>query len=146
LDRGVIIGVPISPSGIEILKELYPDEEAKIAVRLPMEQKTLAELKELFPDEAGSLDETLDRMAKRGTVFTMQRPGRERVYSLPKSAIGFVWRGLSGYRDSKNDFPVTVITKTGAQTGTVEPYSCREGHCATIGKHLSLDFLKPIVS
>ncbi|MBW2650055.1 MAG: 4Fe-4S binding protein [Deltaproteobacteria bacterium] len=97
LDRGVIIGVPISPSGIEILKELFPDEEAKIALLLPMEQKTLAELKGLLPDEAGSLGEILDRMAKRGTVFTMQKPGRERVYSLLPVLVGFAetpyWAG-----------------------------------------------------
>ncbi|MBN2539685.1 MAG: 4Fe-4S binding protein [Deltaproteobacteria bacterium] len=97
LDSGVIIGVPISPSGIEILKELFPGEEAKIAVRLPMEHKTLAELKELFPDETGSLGGILDRMAKRGTVFTMQKPGRERVYSLLPVLVGFAetpyWAG-----------------------------------------------------
>jgi electron transport complex protein RnfB len=97
LDKGVIIGVPVTPSGIGILKELFSPKEAEIALRLPMDQKTLAELKELFPDEADSLGETLDRMAKKGTVFTMQKPGKERVYSLLPVLVGFAetpyWAG-----------------------------------------------------
>ncbi|MCX5852770.1 MAG: 4Fe-4S binding protein [Deltaproteobacteria bacterium] len=97
LDRGVIVGVPKSPSGIRILKELFPGKEVEIALRLPMEQKTLPQLKELFPDEADSLGEILACMAKRGTVFTMVRPGKERVYSLLPILIGFAetpyWAG-----------------------------------------------------
>ena len=97
LDRGVIVGVPKSPSGIGILKELFPGKEVEIALRLPMDQKTLPQLKELFPDEADSLEETLARMAKRGTVFTMAKPGKERVYSLLPILVGFAetpyWAG-----------------------------------------------------
>ena len=97
LDKGVIIGVPITPSGIAILKELFSIEEAEIALTLPMEQKTLAELKELFPHAADSLGGTLDVMAKKGTVFTMQKPGKERVYSLLPVLVGFAetpyWAG-----------------------------------------------------
>ena len=97
LDHGVLIGVPISPSGIEILKELFPGEEAEIALRLPLEQKTLPELMKIFPEEAERLGEVLARMARRGTVFTMARPGKERVYGLLPVLIGFAetpyWAG-----------------------------------------------------
>ena len=47
LDQG-IIGTPTSPAIIEILKILFPVEEARIAVKLPMQNKTLLELKELL--------------------------------------------------------------------------------------------------
>lgn len=97
LDKGVVIGVPVTPSGIAILKELFTPEDAEIALKLPMQQKTLSELKELFPHAADSLGETLDRMAKKGTVFTMQKPERERIYSLLPVLVGFAetpyWAG-----------------------------------------------------
>ena len=41
LDQG-IVGTPKSPALLEILKILFPVEEAKIAVRLPMQNKTLS--------------------------------------------------------------------------------------------------------
>jgi electron transport complex protein RnfB len=97
LDKDVIIGVPATPSGIAILRELFSPEEAEIALTLPMQQKTLADLKELFPDKAESLSDILNRMAKKGTVFTMQKPGRERIYSLLPILVGFAetpyWAG-----------------------------------------------------
>ena len=95
LDQG-IVGTPKSPALIEILKVLFPVEEAKIAVRLPMQNKTLSELKELFPDE-GALADILERMAKHGTVFTSQKPGQERKYRILPSVVGWAetpfWAG-----------------------------------------------------
>jgi Pyruvate/2-oxoacid:ferredoxin oxidoreductase delta subunit len=96
LDQGVI-GSPKSPSLIEILKILFPDEEAEIAVRLPLENKSLPELQELFPERADALGETLGRMAKRGTVYTDERPGKGRRYRLLPSVVGWAetpyWAG-----------------------------------------------------
>lgn len=81
LDQGVL-GSPRSPALMEIIKILFPVEDAEIALNLPMRNRPLSELKELFPEKAGSLEEILNRMAKRGTVFTSQRPGQERKYRL----------------------------------------------------------------
>ena len=81
LDQGVL-GSPKSPALMEIIKILFPFKEAEIALELPMQNKTLSELKELFPEKADSLEEILNRMAKRGTVFTSQRPGQEPKYRL----------------------------------------------------------------
>jgi electron transport complex protein RnfB len=88
LDQG-IIGSPPSPALIGILEVLFPEREARIAVRLPFADQTLAELTELFPEEKDALEGLLDRMARRGTVFTSQRPGEERIYRLLPSVVGW---------------------------------------------------------
>lgn len=96
LDQG-IVGAPRSPALIEILKVLFPVDEAKLALRLPMENTTISELLETLPDGAGSLEETLNRMVKRGTVYTSQRPDQERKYRLLPSVVGWAetpfWAG-----------------------------------------------------
>jgi NAD-dependent dihydropyrimidine dehydrogenase PreA subunit len=89
LDRAVA-GAPMSPTLIEILKILYPGEEAGVALKLEIyENKTLADCEEVMPDKAGRLEEVMSRMAHRGTVFTEQKPGRERIYRLLPSVVGF---------------------------------------------------------
>jgi len=88
LDQG-IIGSPKSLALTEILKILFPVEEAEIAVKMPMQNKTLSELKEMLPGKAKWLEETLNRMAKRGTVYTSQHPGQERKYRLLPSIVGW---------------------------------------------------------
>jgi len=96
LDQG-IIGSPKSRALMEILKILFPVEEAEVAVRLPMQNKTLSELKGIFPEKAKCLEEILNRMAKRGTVYTSQRQGQERKYRLLPSIVGWAetpfWAG-----------------------------------------------------
>jgi ferredoxin len=89
LDQGVVIGTPMSPSLMSILEILFPDVEAEIAVKLPLENKTVSELKDLFPEHSASLVEILGRMARRGTVFTSQSDGDERQYRLLPSVVGW---------------------------------------------------------
>ena len=88
LDQGVV-GSPKSPALMEILNILFPSEEAQLAIRLPMQNKTLSELKEIFPERSDSLEEILKGMIKRGTVFTIKRPGQERKYRLMPSIVGW---------------------------------------------------------
>ena len=96
LDQG-IIGTPKSPALIEILEILFPVEEAEIAINLPLQNKTLSELKEIFPDRADSLEDILNRMIRRGTVFSSHKPGQERKYRLLPSIVGWAetpfWAG-----------------------------------------------------
>ena len=58
LDSNVIVGAPLTPSLLEILKILFPEEEAKIALKIPMQNKTLAELKEVLPGVEGLEEKT----------------------------------------------------------------------------------------
>ena len=96
LDQG-IVGAPISPALLEILKILFPIEEARIAAKLPMQNQTLLELKALYPEMEPELENILNRMVKRGTVFTSQRRGQDRKYRLLPSVVGWAetpfWAG-----------------------------------------------------
>ncbi len=88
LDQG-IMGSPKSPALMGIIKILFPLEEAEIALKLPMQNRTLFELKALFPEKKDTLEDILNRMAKRGTVYTSRRPGQERKYRLLPSVVGW---------------------------------------------------------
>ncbi|MDD3718145.1 MAG: 4Fe-4S binding protein [Actinomycetota bacterium] len=90
LDKAVA-GVPMSPKLLEILKILYPGEEAEVALKLAIyENRTLADVEAALPEKAGRLEGILDAMAHRGTVFTEEKPGRDRIYRLLPSIVGFV--------------------------------------------------------
>jgi H+/Na+-translocating ferredoxin:NAD+ oxidoreductase subunit B len=89
LDKA-IAGVPMSPTLIEILRILYPGEEAEVACSLSIyENWTLADCERANPDKAGRLEEILAAMARRGTVLTEQKPGRDRIYRLLPVIVGF---------------------------------------------------------
>jgi len=89
LDRA-INGAPMSPHLLEILRILYPEEEAEVALNLAIyENRTLGQLQELMPERADRLEGILESMARRGTVLTAQKPGRERVWRLLPSVVGF---------------------------------------------------------
>lgn len=86
-----LVGAPMSPTLMEIVEILYPGEEAEVACSLSFyEAKTVAECEAMMPEKAGRLAQILDDMAHRGTVFTEQRPGKERVYRLLPSVVGYV--------------------------------------------------------
>ncbi len=90
LDRAVA-GVPMSPRLMEILRILYPGEEAEVALELAIyENRTLEDVEAALPHKAGRLQGLLEEMAHRGTVFTEHKPGRERIYRLLPSIVGFV--------------------------------------------------------
>jgi electron transport complex protein RnfB len=83
-------GAPMSPELLGILEILYPGEEAEVALGLSIyEKRTLEVLRSAMPEKAERLAETLETMARRGTVMTEQRPGEERHYRLLPSVVGF---------------------------------------------------------
>lgn len=83
-------GAPMSPYLLQILKILYPGEEAEVALNLEIySNKTLDEVSKSIPDKAERLEEILSRMAKRGTVLTVKKHGEERIYRLLPSIVGF---------------------------------------------------------
>lgn len=98
LDQG-IMGAPMSPALMGILEILFPDDEAEIAVRLPMQNRSLSELKEIYPD-LPNLEAKLNRMVARGTVFTSQKAGQERKYRLLPSVVGWAETPYWGGKDT----------------------------------------------
>lgn len=97
LDQGMV-GAPLSPSLMGILEIMFSEEEAAIACVLPLENKTLPELQALMPERAETLEASLAGMARNGTVYTGQKPGKERKYRLLPTVVGFAeapyWAGL----------------------------------------------------
>ena len=71
------MGTPTSPSLIEILKVLFPDEEAEEAVKLPMQDRTLTEIKALFPEKAEGIE----------NIFPWQWPN-----GFCRSGLGTDWQ------------------------------------------------------
>ena len=151
LDQG-IVGAPTSPALLEILKVLFPHEEAEVALKLGMQDQTLSELAESFQEKGDSLEEILNRMVGQGTVFTSQRPGTERTYRLLPSVVGWAetpfWAGKETertrklaslwlkYREeafgaelSRGDMPVVrvlPVSKKLRQSSEVLPYNALE--------------------
>jgi electron transport complex protein RnfB len=82
------IGFPESDDAYEILKTLYSPEEAELALRLPMLNKSLNDLAAEIDEDPKELQEKLDSMAAGGTVFVMERDGT-RYYRLLPSVEGF---------------------------------------------------------
>ncbi len=86
------IGVPYSKTLIKILMLTFPGVEADIALKLPFQKKTLDELKDLFSDKPENLEEILDQMVWRGSVYTDFSRTNEKRYHL--------WQSLPGWADT----------------------------------------------
>lgn len=84
-----IVGVPYSPTLIEILKVLFPGDEALTALCMSFQNMTAAEIATGAGGDMEEVGARLDRMAKRGAIFTEQQPGEERTYRLLPSIVGF---------------------------------------------------------
>jgi NAD-dependent dihydropyrimidine dehydrogenase PreA subunit len=84
------IGTPKTPSLMEILRILFPVEEAEVALRMPiMGKTTVSDLRGENAQQADRLEAILDRMAEKGTVLKNQTPGEEARYMLLPSEKGW---------------------------------------------------------
>jgi NAD-dependent dihydropyrimidine dehydrogenase PreA subunit len=82
------IGAPKTPELIEILKVLYTDKEAELALKLPFLPMTIDGLADRTGMDRESLQGMLERMASKGTVAA-ETLGDQRVYRLLPSVVGF---------------------------------------------------------
>lgn len=94
-----ILGLPQGPTAIQILRVVFPPEEAEIALRLPMQNTKLSTLIASYT-ETENLEEMLDRMVDRGTVFCNQKPGQEKVYRLLSGLGGWLETPFWGGKDT----------------------------------------------
>ncbi|MBL7177159.1 MAG: 4Fe-4S binding protein [Desulfobacteraceae bacterium] len=94
------IGAPMSPALLGLLEILFPEEnEINVALKLPLVNKTLSELKTLYSD-VPNIEDILDRMVKRGTVFVSRRPGEGKKYRLLPSVVGWAETPYWGGKDT----------------------------------------------
>ena len=78
-------GFPRTTSGVElqILKEIFPPEDALLAAQLERQWKPVAALAARAGKDAGEVQERLFEMAKRGVVWLMQKAGSLRFRLAP---------------------------------------------------------------
>lgn len=83
-------GMPEGPAVYEILKTIFSEEEAALAVRLPIAPTSIEILAGRFKENKDSLKLKLDRMADKGLVFDLVHPEKgETFYMLPPPVVGF---------------------------------------------------------
>ncbi len=79
------LGFPQTPSGveIEILKKLFTEDEAKIAVLLTMLPEDASQIAERTGISEKGLEEKLESMSRKGLIFRIRRQGRATYRSAP---------------------------------------------------------------
>lgn len=82
------IGAPKTPDLMEILKILFTEEEAALAVKIPFLPMTLDALAERTGMDGDRLKTMLDVMARKGTVCVLQDTP-EPMYRLLPTVVGF---------------------------------------------------------
>jgi Na+-translocating ferredoxin:NAD+ oxidoreductase subunit B len=96
-DKGQVVGAPVTPTLLKILMHLLNPEEAEIALKLPFQNISLSKAKEMYSEKKDRIEDILDGMAKRGTVFRDTKPGQEKRYRLLPSLVGWqetpFWHG-----------------------------------------------------
>lgn len=85
-------GYPPTQSGVElrILERLFSPEEADLALHctlIPEEARVIARRAGLTPEEASR---RLNRMASKGLIFSIEKPGRPPLYMAAQYVIG-IW-------------------------------------------------------
>jgi electron transport complex protein RnfB len=91
------IGAPMSDELLEILRILFDPEEAELAAKLPFMNSSLEELSGMTTMPAVELENILNRMVSKGTVFRRAKGG-EAKYRLLPTVVGFsetpFWPGM----------------------------------------------------
>jgi ferredoxin len=87
---------------LDILREIYNEEEAELGAEFPMGGFTAAELAETLGREKGALTELLERMADKGLIFVTKTEGVSR-YALTPFVPGVVEYQLMRGTDTPKD-------------------------------------------
>jgi len=101
-DKGQLVGAPMTKTLLKIFMHLYTPEEAEVALTLPFEKNlSLGEVKAAYPDRVDRIEEILDGMAERGTVYRDMRSGKEKRYRLLPSLVGWQETPFWGGRETE---------------------------------------------
>ena len=75
--------MPLVDDYLLILQEIFTPEEASLAIRLPAQPAALSELSGRTGMPEQVLGAILERMARKGTVFSLERDGRTEYSAIP---------------------------------------------------------------
>lgn len=76
-------GAPKSPSFEEILRTLFGEEEAELAVHMSFSPKSVADIAKSAGIPAGEAEKILERMAERAIIFGREKNGQKFYALLP---------------------------------------------------------------
>jgi len=83
------IGMPETDDAYEILRTIYTEDEAELALKIPVMDTDLEGIAGKTGWEAGKLKDKLDHMARKGTVLKYTVDGKT-MYRLLPSMVGFI--------------------------------------------------------
>jgi electron transport complex protein RnfB len=99
------LGFPKTSTGVEIkiLKKLFTEEEAKLAILLPIMPEPLESMANKLGMHSESLGEKLEHMANKGLVFRLRREGQALYRAAPfmiglyEYSVNTIDKELAGY-------------------------------------------------
>jgi Pyruvate/2-oxoacid:ferredoxin oxidoreductase delta subunit len=108
--RGLVMGYPYSEALIDLLREMFNEQEAEVALglpndRIPLEPASAAEVAAKCGLGVDTVREHLDAMAERFVVFSAKLPSGETGYALHQVGYGvpqsFFWSGREDERSRR---------------------------------------------
>jgi ferredoxin len=114
-------GFPATESGVElrILRRLFTPEEARMALFLAMKLETSPQIAKRAGMEEQEVGVLLQKMAKRGLIFSVEKAGHPNVYMAAQFIIG-IWEyhvndlDESFVKDVEEYFPFLAAESFGA--------------------------------
>jgi len=99
------LGFPKTSSGVEIkiLKKLFTEEEAELAVLMPLMPEPVESIAKQTDMDIEVLSEKLEKMSKKGLVFRIRREGKTLYRAVPfmiglyEYAVNTIDKELAGY-------------------------------------------------
>ncbi len=112
LNKNVVKRPPIV-SVLNLLRELFTEEQAKLAAEMPLGAHTLKRLAEQLNRDEAQLENMLETMADEGIMFVAKRENNEKEYSVPPFAPGiFELQYLKGEETEKARKRFHLIAET----------------------------------
>jgi len=84
------VKMPPVDSVLDLLRELFTEEQAKLAAEIPLGAHTLKSLSEQLNRDKDQLEKMLETMADEGIMFVAKTENIEKEYSVPPFAPGIL--------------------------------------------------------
>lgn len=97
------MGAPLKPEFLEILRELFSEEEARLATFMKFTLQTSGEIAKQCKTEGKEVYHMLENMANKGVIYCSKRSGESRYALLPPMPGIFEFTLTKGERNEKTD-------------------------------------------
>lgn len=97
------MGAPLKPEFLEILREVFTEEEAKLATIMKFTLQTAEEIAQIAKSDSETVYSLLENMANKGVIYCSKRSGQNRYALLPPMPGIFEFTLTKGERNEKTD-------------------------------------------